>query len=355
LEKRKILFSLLQLFSMFSVGPNYTKLKTNLRLAMNRLKLLGKKKSEMGQKARKEIADLITQNKADRARIRVEQIILEDYSIEAFEFVEILCDLLLTRFDFIQQMKTLDSGLEEAVNSLLWASPRLMTEVPELKVISDQLAIKYGRQFVNGCRENKFAKVNCKLLQKLSIHTPSPSLVEKYMIEIAKSHQVPYTPDERYAKEECDVSASEVSLIDLDTDFNKTQKPKQELGWILPPSYFENPGQEQINSAAQHPLYPEVLEPKVDAYLENDNSDEEKRFVKDLRNLHFETTTEVVLPSAPLLPTAPESIVDLPEKDRHEHTEDKGVDVNVNSAENEKKLDFDGLSRRFENLKKKNN
>ncbi|KAL1237497.1 Protein pad-1 [Trichinella pseudospiralis] len=331
LEKRKILFSLLQLFSMFSVGPNYTKLKTNLRLAMNRLKLLGKKKSEMGQKARKEIADLITQNKADRARIRVEQIILEDYSIEAFEFVEILCDLLLTRFDFIQQMKTLDSGLEEAVNSLLWASPRLMTEVPELKVISDQLAIKYGRQFVNGCRENKFAKVNCKLLQKLSIHTPSPSLVEKYMIEIAKSHQVPYTPDERYAKEECDVSASEVSLIDLDTDFNKTQKPKQELGWILPPSYFENPGQEQINSAAQHPLYPEVLEPKVDAYLENDNSDEEKRFVKDLRNLHFETTTEVVLPSAPLLPTAPESIVDLPEKDRHEHTEDKGVDVNQSS------------------------
>ncbi|KRZ76580.1 Protein pad-1 [Trichinella papuae] len=333
-----------QLFSMFTVGPNYTKLKTNLRLAMNRLKLLGKKKSEMGQKARKEIADLITQNKADRARIRVEQIILEDYSIEAFEFVEILCDLLLTRFDFIQQMKTLDSGLEEAVNSLLWASPRLMTEVPELKVISDQLAIKYGRQFVNGCRENKFAKVNCKLLQKLSIHTPSPSLVEKYMIEIAKSHQVPYTPDERFAKEESDVLASEASLIDLDTDFNKTQKPKQELGWILPPSYFENPGQEQINSAAQHPLYPEVLEPKVDAYLENDNSDEEKRFVKDLRNLHFETTTEVILPSAPLLPTAPESIMDLPEKDRHAHTEDKGVDVNENSAENEKKLDFDGLS-----------
>lgn len=41
---------------MFSSGPNYNKLKTNLRLAVNRLKLLEKKKTETNQKARKEIA-----------------------------------------------------------------------------------------------------------------------------------------------------------------------------------------------------------------------------------------------------------------------------------------------------------
>ena len=41
---------------MFSSGPNYNKLKTNLRLAVNRLKLLEKKKVETNQKARKEIA-----------------------------------------------------------------------------------------------------------------------------------------------------------------------------------------------------------------------------------------------------------------------------------------------------------
>jgi hypothetical protein len=41
---------------MFSSGPNYNKLKTNLRLACNRLKLLEKKKTETNQKARKEIA-----------------------------------------------------------------------------------------------------------------------------------------------------------------------------------------------------------------------------------------------------------------------------------------------------------
>ena len=38
----------------------YSKLKTNLRLAINRLKLVEKKKTELAQKSRKEIADFIS-------------------------------------------------------------------------------------------------------------------------------------------------------------------------------------------------------------------------------------------------------------------------------------------------------
>ena len=48
---------------MFSSGPNYSKLKTNLRLSINRLKLLEKKKTELTQKARKEIADYLSTGK----------------------------------------------------------------------------------------------------------------------------------------------------------------------------------------------------------------------------------------------------------------------------------------------------
>ena len=40
---------------------NYTKLKTNLSLSIQRLKLLEKKKTELAQKSRKEIADYISQ------------------------------------------------------------------------------------------------------------------------------------------------------------------------------------------------------------------------------------------------------------------------------------------------------
>lgn len=60
---------------MFSSGPNYIKLKTHLRLAVNRLKLLEKKKTELAQKSRKEIAEYLGTGKYERARIRVEHII----------------------------------------------------------------------------------------------------------------------------------------------------------------------------------------------------------------------------------------------------------------------------------------
>jgi len=91
---------------MFSSGPNYTKLKTHLRLAINRLKLLEKKKTELAQKARHEIADFIAAGKTERAKIRVEHIIREDYMVEAMELLEMYCDLLLARFGLIQQMKS---------------------------------------------------------------------------------------------------------------------------------------------------------------------------------------------------------------------------------------------------------
>lgn len=44
-------------------------------MAVNRLKLLEKKKTELAQKARKEIADYLATGKYERAKIRVEHII----------------------------------------------------------------------------------------------------------------------------------------------------------------------------------------------------------------------------------------------------------------------------------------
>lgn len=195
------------------MGMNPTKLKTNLRLAINRLKLIGKKKTELTQKSRREIADFIANNKEDRARIKVEQIIREDYYVEAFELLEMFCDLLLARFGLIEQMKSIDKGLEEAINSLIWATPRLQADIPELKIISDQLTYKYGKPYAEACRENKFDKVNEKLLHKLSVLTPPKLLVEQYMVEIAKSHNIKFLPDANVMMSEQAANA-EALLID---------------------------------------------------------------------------------------------------------------------------------------------
>ncbi|KAL4232772.1 Vacuolar protein sorting-associated protein ist1 [Mactra antiquata] len=200
---------------MFSSSTNYNKLKTNLRLTINRLKLLEKKKTEIGQKARKEIADYISGGKDDRARIRVEHIIREDYLVEAMELLEMYCDLLLARFGLIQTQKELDPGLEEAIASLIWASPRLQTDCGELKVIADQFTHKYGKEFGQACRTNALENVSEKVMHKLGVQAPPKILIERYMIEIARSYNVPFEPDPSVMAQD-EIFAAENLLIDLD-------------------------------------------------------------------------------------------------------------------------------------------
>ncbi|XP_075587656.1 increased sodium tolerance 1-like protein [Dermatophagoides farinae] len=181
---------------------NYARLKTNLSLAIQRLKLLEKKKTESAQKSRKEIADYIENGKVERAKIRVEHIIREDYLVEAMEIVEMFCDLLLARFGMIQQMPTLDDGLEEAISSLIWVAPRMSTDVKELSIIADLFTQKYGKQFAQAAKENQLKSVNEKLMLKLGVQAPPKILVEKYLIEIAKMLGVNYEPDEEVLMED---------------------------------------------------------------------------------------------------------------------------------------------------------
>ncbi|GMR57076.1 hypothetical protein PMAYCL1PPCAC_27271 [Pristionchus mayeri] len=200
-----------------SWGAQYPKLKTNLRLATNRLKLMEKKKTEMALKARTEIADFISAQKPDRARIRVEHIIREDFLVEAFELLEMYCDLLLARFGLIEQLKTLDDGIAEAIVSILWAAPRVAQDIAEFKTISDQLTVKYGKIFAESARGNQLeypAKVNPKLMAKLNVSAPPRLLVEKYLIHIAQAAGVPFTPDPDVMRED-EVAQAEQMLIDF--------------------------------------------------------------------------------------------------------------------------------------------
>lgn len=198
---------------MFSNKPNYVKLRTNLRLCINRLKLLEKKKTEMALKARREIADYIVAGKEDRARIRVEHIIREDYLVEAMEIVELLCDLLLARFGLIEKMTELDPGIEEAIATIIWVTPRLSGDVQELREVSNQLTVKYGKEYTLMCLRNGFENVNEKVVHRMNVAAPPKRLVENYMAEIAKTYNVPFEPDPLVMM---GPPPEAVSLIDLD-------------------------------------------------------------------------------------------------------------------------------------------
>ncbi|XP_051661624.1 IST1 homolog isoform X2 [Manacus candei] len=295
---------------MLGSGFKAERLRVNLRLVINRLKLLEKKKTELAQKARKEIADYLAAGKDERARIRVEHIIREDYLVEAMEILELYCDLLLARFGLIQSMKELDSGLAEAVSTLIWAAPRLQSEVAELKIVADQLCAKYSKEYGKLCRTNQIGTVNDRLMHKLSVEAPPKILVERYLIEIAKNYNVPYEPDS--------VVMENFSGLPVGT--------YQPFTNIHPPPIPANP-----------PTYESIDEPNADKDIAAPVPGPEPKPEASPKPKAGAPNTfdNFVLPELPSVPDT------LPT-----------ASAGANSSASED-IDFDDLSRRFEELKKK--
>ncbi|XP_018425926.1 PREDICTED: IST1 homolog [Nanorana parkeri] len=359
---------------MLGSGFKSERLRVNLRLVINRLKLLEKKKTELAQKARKEIADYLSTGKDERARIRVEHIIREDYLVEAMEILELYCDLLLARFGLIQSMKELDPGLSEAVSTLIWAAPRLQTEVSELKTVADQLCAKYSKEYGKLCRTNQIGTVNDRLMHKLSVEAPPKILVERYLIEIAKNYNVAYEPDSVVMAEV--PTGIEADLIDVEFSDEKKRggggggggggfaMPLPTVGAMqmptptIPFSYPAPAGPETFNGAPvgifqpfgnQHPPAIGLLPPPIPTmpptydFISNEGPhanappapDGPGAYGAPVAKPRTKMPDNFVLPELPSVPdTLPAS----------------SAGIGTSSSDD---IDFDDLSRRFEELKKK--
>jgi vacuolar protein sorting-associated protein IST1 len=111
---------------------NENRLKVQLKLAINRLKMLQSKKQSINQQQRRELATLMENGKVESARIRVEHVIREDYHMEAMEVLELLCELLLARSALLatssanpsSSSSPMDPTLMEAVQTIIFAATR---------------------------------------------------------------------------------------------------------------------------------------------------------------------------------------------------------------------------------------
>ncbi|CAH1799124.1 unnamed protein product [Owenia fusiformis] len=332
---------------MFSSGPNYSKLRTNLRLSINRLKLLEKKKTEMGEKARKEIVNYITSNKIDRARIRVEHIVREDYLVEAMEILEMYCDLLLARMGLIENQKDLDPGLEEAIATIIWITPRLISDVAELKTVTEQLTSKYSKEFADACRKNELSNVNQRIIQKMSVEAPPKLLIEKYLIEIARTYNAAFEPDPTIMKED-EIYMAENQLMNFDNATNNARSgggggsneapvpnaafnypPAQAQGGYPPPQNHAPPFTMPAVPPGMPPP-PAVVHPPPQSMNYNNPGYPPQNQTKN-------PNAAQDFPELPDLPAVPGS--------------DPGSSMSQ-GAGNES-VDFDDLTKRFEELKKK--
>lgn len=231
---------------------------------------------------RRQMAQLLEQGKEESARIRVENIIRQDISVELMEILELYCELLLARVQLmeakcvtalnqqnierglIQDSRECDPGLEEAIKSIIYAAPR--TEIKELQQVRQLLVEKYGKEFALAAIENTDGKVGDRVLKKLRVEPPSETLVTLYLKEIARTYGIPWrqTPPSTPPPMDDDdePSTGEAILNDpIAADLAQATPPRAMRGPInvAPPS----PSTENVHPVIKLPDPPTLRQPPL--------------------------------------------------------------------------------------------
>ncbi|KPI40582.1 Vacuolar protein sorting-associated protein IST1 [Cyphellophora attinorum] len=188
---------------MPALTPATVKLKSTLRLLIPRLRNAQKKDTALSVAARREMADLLATNREASARIRVENIIHTDITVELMEILELYAELLLARsamLDLRDKLlkeggdnadETQATGLEEAAASLVYAAPRLPRDIKELGLVRNLLIERFGKEWTVKVSENAEGEmVPKRVTEKLKMDVPKEALVQAYLEEIARSYAV---------------------------------------------------------------------------------------------------------------------------------------------------------------------
>ncbi|XP_073004228.1 uncharacterized protein [Typha latifolia] len=179
--------SLNSLFNRATLG---TRCKTCLNLAISRIKLLRNKREAQLINMRKEIFQYLQTGQEAIARIRVEHIIREQNILAAYEIIELFCEFVLARIPILEAQRDCPIELQEAVASIIFASPRC-SDLPELIQIRNLFGAKYGKEFVTAASELRpDSGVNRTIIEKLSVRAPPADLKLKVLKAIAQEYNL---------------------------------------------------------------------------------------------------------------------------------------------------------------------
>ncbi len=174
------------------------------------------------------MADLLASSREASARIRVENIIHTDITVELMEILELYAELLLARAGLLDvRDKNIkdgiiakdaadETGLEEAAASIIYTAPRLPRDIREIGTVRAMLIERFGKEFAVRANENTDNIVPVRVTEKLRVDPPRKELVEAYLEEIARAYGVDWPRGKKDA--ELDALNREVDDEDEEQD-----------------------------------------------------------------------------------------------------------------------------------------
>ena len=169
-------------------------LTQELKMAISRIQISSNKKAALLKQNMREIAVMLSEDppKEEKAKIRAEALIRDDNLIEAYEILQLECELLFERIKLIEFSKLCPSDLVPPVSDLIYASQRV--DIPELMMIRKQFRAKYGKEFEKAALENYGGVLNQRIVTKLSVDPPAAYLVQTYLERICEQFEVDWKP-----------------------------------------------------------------------------------------------------------------------------------------------------------------
>jgi vacuolar protein sorting-associated protein IST1 len=166
----------------------------DLKMAVSRFQMASNKKAAMLKQQCREVAVMLSEDppKEEKARIRAEALIRDDNMIEAYEILQLECELLAERIKYLELSKGCPPDLVSCISDLMYAAPRV--DIPELQTIRLQFRAKYGKDFEERALNNTGGILNERVVTKLSIQPPAAYLVQTYLEKICEQYEVDWKP-----------------------------------------------------------------------------------------------------------------------------------------------------------------
>ncbi len=163
-------------------------------MAVHRFQMASNKKSALLKQSMRDVAILLAEDppKEEKARIKAEALIRDDYMIEAYDILSLTCELLSERLKLISFSKECPPDLVSSVATLMYAAPRV--DIPELQEVRKQFKAKYGKKFEDDAMNNVGGVLNERVVTKLSVEPPAAYLVQTYLQRSCEKYEVDWSP-----------------------------------------------------------------------------------------------------------------------------------------------------------------
>ena len=336
-------------------------------MAVHRFQMASNKKTALLKQNMREVAVLLAEDppKEEKARIRAEALIRDDYMVEAYDILSLNCELLSERIKLIEHSKECPPDLVSTISTIIYAAPRV--DIPELAIIRKQFRAKYGKKFEEDAMNNVGGVLNERVVTKLSVQPPAAFLVQTYLEQICDKFEVDWSPTQRLTVDQMgepmappvgfsvqiaqgtglghQVSAHTGMTVNGEDEItydgaSPTLSKNTSQHWKEPPQVptsGANQSTMDSTNTTQRNEEPDIFIPPAPGQAAS---------ITPSSTQHSDQMQPSVLPP----PVAPRINTEKKD-DSDDHDEDDGVNASSSGSSGNKKSTYEDLAARFDNLK----